>query len=72
MTNDGSKVVVTTTDAQYESDVLAMNADGMFIWKVGREDRARQWTRRNWREVKPEEMRPWEGAPHFGSNSTTK
>jgi hypothetical protein len=62
-TKDGSKVTITTTDAQYESGALVIEKDGTFIWKLGRNDPEDKWIRGKWRQAKPNEMQPWEGGP---------
>jgi len=62
-TKDGTRVVITTTDAQFEAGELIINPDKTFVWKIGRKDPPSQWAKGVWREVRPDEQQPWEGGP---------
>ncbi|MBX3397297.1 MAG: hypothetical protein KF873_01035 [Gemmataceae bacterium] len=62
-TKDGSRVVVTTTDAQFESGALVIAKGGTFTWKLGRTDPESKWITGKWREATADEMQPWEGGP---------
>jgi hypothetical protein len=62
-TKDGSRVVITTTDAQFEAGALIINPNKTFVWKLGRKDPEAQWIKGVWREVRPDEQQPWEGGP---------
>ena len=60
--SDGT-VRVTTTDSQAKSGVLEIKADQTYVWKLGPNDPPSTWLRGTWREVRPEEMNPWEAGP---------
>ena len=62
-TDRSGRATVTTTDSQAESGQLTINADGTYVWKMGRRDPENQWLRGQWREVKPGEGNTWEGGP---------
>lgn len=62
-TGNGVRIVITATDAQYESGALTINKDHTFIWKISRNDPESAWVKGTWREVKPEELHLWEGGP---------
>ena len=59
----GSRVIVTTTDAQHESGALTINRDGTYLWVYLRGDPPAKWKRGQWREVNPDEFLPWEAGP---------
>lgn len=59
----GAKIVITTTDAQYESGALEIKKDGAYLWKLGRNDPESLWVRGRWREAKADELHLWEGGP---------
>ncbi len=60
---EGGRVVVTTTDAQYEAGALVIAKGGTFTWKLGRTDPESKWITGKWREATADEMQPWEGGP---------
>ncbi len=60
---EGGRVVVTTTDAQYEAGALVIAKGGQFTWKLGRTDPESKWIVGKWREATADEMQPWEGGP---------
>jgi hypothetical protein len=60
---DGSRLIVTTTDAQHESGALTIHRDGSYVWAYLRGDPPAKWKHGRWREVQPDELLPWEGGP---------
>jgi hypothetical protein len=60
---EGGRVVITTTDAQYEAGALVIAKGGTFTWKLGRTDPETKWITGKWREATADEMQPWEGGP---------
>jgi hypothetical protein len=62
-TKEGSRIIITTEDAQYESGKLTINEDGTYVWQVFRGDPPAKWLRGKWREVTADEMHKWEGGP---------
>jgi hypothetical protein len=62
-TKVGTRIILTTTDAQFEAGALVINEDGTYVWKISRTDPEAKWVKGKWREVKADEMQPWEGGP---------
>ena len=62
-TQSGTKITITTTDAQYESGELTIHKNETYTWKVFRDDPPAKWITGKWREVKATEMNKWEAGP---------
>jgi hypothetical protein len=63
VTPRGTRIIITTTDAQYEAGSLTINPDGTYVWKISRTDPEEKWVKGTWRECKADEMHVWEGGP---------
>lgn len=62
-TKDGTKVVITTRDAQFEAGSLTINKDATFVWKISRNDPESKWVTGKWHEATDDEKQPTEGGP---------